>query len=74
MSTKDKLKKEIGTAQRVEILLREGVESTQWASSFDTQFLLDVIREMREQILSLDEQLDRATELLNDSKCSKVGT
>ena len=106
MAKKEIVRKEPNVAQRVEILLREGVDKPEtWAtvhgykepSKYDlydqdghlnevcfaslrehhlaeTSFLLDVIREMREQILSLDEQLDRATELLNGSKRVKVYT
>lgn len=80
-----KQKKPLNVAQRVEILLKEGVEPVKkWigVARFDesdidrdgsgwdtyealhehheaeTKHLLEVIAEMREQILSMDEQLD----------------
>lgn len=89
-----KEKKPLNVAQRVEILLKEGVEPAKkwigvkhfndkevdrdgsgWDSYGDllehheaeTKHLLEVIAEMREQILSMDEQLDRKFELKVDA-------
>lgn len=88
MKKATKEKKPVNVAQRVEILLKDGVDkpgkwmplkaykpnladcvggdawSAEWEKlskhhDEETTFLLDVIREMREQILSMDEQLDR---------------
>ena len=81
-------KKPLNIAQRVELLLKHGVDNpAKWATIHgyeepddapvggdawqdkwqrlrkhhleETNFLFDVIREMREQILSMDEQLDK---------------
>lgn len=82
------MKKALNTAQRVEILLKEGVEKPEtwakvhgyeeptpsrsddwegWAGEWqrlrdhhltETKFLFDVIREMREQILSQQESIE----------------
>ena len=83
---KTKDKKPLNVAQRVEILLKNGVEPVKkwigvvgyddkdvdrdgsgWNSyeslhehhEAETKHLLEIIAEMREQILSMDEQLDR---------------
>lgn len=93
---KEITKKPLNIAQRVEILLREGVDNPKkWATVHgyedpvednldggawcdewhrlrahhlaETNFLFDVIRELCEQVKTLDEQLDDATENINGS-------
>lgn len=59
------MKKHLNIAQRVEILLKEGVEGSSWAAGefggsriTEEDFLLGVIKEMREQIISQQESID----------------
>lgn len=60
------MKKPLNVAQHVEILLREGVDKPElWTGgrAGETSFLLDIIKELCEQVHALDDQLDKQFEV-----------